>query len=90
MTRRLLNLLPPLLLLLCAAVVVLWVRSYRDYGEALVWCDHDPRPNPHDRTFPVWHVYSFCSFRGRLGVSRDEIDYADREDGSFRRVPLEQ
>ena len=25
-----------------------------------------------------------------LGVSRDEIDYADREDGSFRRVPLEQ
>lgn len=25
-----------------------------------------------------------------LGVSRDEIDIADREDGTFRRVPLEQ
>ena len=25
-----------------------------------------------------------------LGISRDEIDDADREDGTFRRVPLEQ
>ena len=25
-----------------------------------------------------------------LGVSRDEIDHADREDGTYRRVPLEQ
>lgn len=25
-----------------------------------------------------------------LGISRDEIDFADREDGTFRRVPLEQ
>ena len=89
MTRRMLNLLTALSLLLCAAVIVLWVRSHRQYGEALVWCDHDPRPNPHGRDFPVWHVYSLCSFRGRLGVER--LVYTDKgflEGGVYRRDPL--
>ena len=71
------------------AVAALWVRSYRDFGEALVLCDHNPRPNPHGRSFPVWHVYSLCSFRGRLGIER--LVYSDRgflEGGVYRRDPL--
>jgi hypothetical protein len=89
MTRRLLNLLTALSLLLCVVVAALWVRSHRRYGEALVWCDHDPRPNPHGRDFPVWHVYKLCSFRGRLGVERRV--YTDKgflEGGVYRRDPL--
>lgn len=76
-------------LLASAAVSALWVRSYRSYGEALVYRDFEPRPNPHGRDFPVWHVYSFCSFRGRLGVER--LVYQDAgflEGGVYQRNPL--
>ena len=76
-------------LLASTAVAVLWVRSHRSSGEALVYCDDRPRPNPHGRDFPVWHVYSFCSFRGRLGVER--LAYQDvgfLEGGVYRRDPL--
>jgi hypothetical protein len=89
MTGRLLNLLTALSMVLCVAVVALWVRSYRDFGEALVLCDQNPRPDTHGRPFPVWHVYSLCSFRGRLGVER--LVYGDRgflEGGVHRRGPL--